>query len=63
MLLLRLAAHGRGEYRTAAEATFQACGPWMRQTPTGVFQLWLAMDSARSLSTKDTKGTKEAGRY
>jgi uncharacterized protein len=57
MLLLRLAAHGRSEYRAAAEATFQACAAWMQQAPTGTFQLWLAMDWERRLSAKDTKKT------
>jgi uncharacterized protein YyaL (SSP411 family) len=34
----------RDEYRNAAEATLRACFAWMRQVPTGTFQLLLAMD-------------------
>jgi uncharacterized protein YyaL (SSP411 family) len=45
MLLLRLQAIFVGDhYRTAAESAFRACFPWMRQVPTGVFQLFLALD-------------------
>jgi uncharacterized protein YyaL (SSP411 family) len=35
---------GREEYRAAGEATLRACFAWMRQVPTGTFQLLLAMD-------------------
>jgi hypothetical protein len=34
----------RDEYRSAAETTLRACFAWMRQVPTGTFQLLLAMD-------------------
>jgi uncharacterized protein len=45
MLLRRLyAATGRDEYRVAAENTLRACAARMRQIPTGVFQLFLAVD-------------------
>lgn len=44
-LFVRLQAiRGSETYRTAAEATFQACLPWMQQWPTGTFQLLLARD-------------------
>ncbi len=44
MLFLRLAsAAARDDYRTAGEATLHACLPWMRQAPTGTFQLLLAL--------------------
>jgi uncharacterized protein YyaL (SSP411 family) len=45
MLLYRLQriCH-RDDYRVAAEATLRACFAWMRQAPTGTFQLLLAMD-------------------
>ena len=46
MLLLRLQAIAAGhDYRAAAEAAIRACDAWMRQVPTGVFQLLLAIDS------------------
>ena len=46
MLFLRLhAICRRDDYRAAAEATLRACLPWMRQAPTGTFQLLLATDS------------------
>ena len=42
-LLVRLRAIcGRDDYRAAAEATLRACSAWMRQVPTGTFQLLLA---------------------
>ena len=45
MLLLRLQAISGGDgYRIAAEAALRACLARMRQVPTGVFQLLLAMD-------------------
>ena len=45
MLLLRLHAISPVDnYRIAAEAVLRACFPWMRRTPTGVFQLLLAVD-------------------
>ena len=44
-LFYRLHRIGRREdYRAAAEATLRACFAWMRQVPTGTFQLLLAMD-------------------
>jgi uncharacterized protein YyaL (SSP411 family) len=44
-LFYRLQRIGRCEdYRLAAEATLRACFAWMRQVPTGTFQLLLAMD-------------------
>jgi uncharacterized protein YyaL (SSP411 family) len=46
MLLARLAAvTGRDDDYAAAEATLRACAPWMRQVPTGTFQLLLTADS------------------
>jgi uncharacterized protein len=46
MLLVRLATIvGRDDYRAAAEATLGACLPWMRQVPTGTFQLLLTLDA------------------
>ncbi len=49
MLLLRLQAiSGGDDYRVAAEAAFRACFAWMRQVPTGAFQLLLAMDLLQS---------------
>jgi len=46
MLFLRLhAICRRDDYRAAAHATLRACLPWMRQAPTGTFQLLLAADS------------------
>jgi uncharacterized protein YyaL (SSP411 family) len=46
MLLLRLQAIAAGhDYRMAADATIRACDAWMRQAPTGVFQLLLAMSA------------------
>jgi uncharacterized protein len=44
-LLLRLPAISAGDrYGAAAEAALRACSGWMRQVPTGVFQLLLARD-------------------
>jgi hypothetical protein len=49
MLLARLSAiAGRNDCRTAAEATLGACLPWMRQVPTGTFQLLLTLDAISS---------------
>jgi uncharacterized protein YyaL (SSP411 family) len=46
MLLLRLQAIATGhDYRMAADAAIRACDAWMRQAPTGVFQLLLAMSA------------------
>ena len=48
MLLLRLARiTGRDDYRAVAQATLRACYPWMRQVPTGTFQLFQALDLTR----------------
>jgi hypothetical protein len=45
MLLLRLQAiSGRDDYGVAAEGEIRAFVPWMRQVPSGVFQLLLAVD-------------------
>jgi uncharacterized protein len=45
MLFWRLhAILDNDDYRVAAENTIRACAAWMRQMPTGVFQLFLAMD-------------------
>jgi len=44
MLLLRLqAVCGRDDYLVAAEKAIRAFAPWMRQMPTGVFQLLLVI--------------------
>ncbi len=44
-LLLRLLPfRPKEEYRSAAEATFRALAPWMRQAPSGTCQLFLAMN-------------------
>ena len=49
MMLLRLQAIcGRNDYRVAAEDTIRASVPWMRQVPTGVFQMFLAIDFRES---------------
>ncbi len=40
---LQRTCHG-DDYRSAAEATLRACFAWMRQVPSGTFQLLLAMD-------------------
>jgi hypothetical protein len=45
MLLLRLhTISGRDEYRAAADSTLRTLLPWMRQMPTGTFQLLLALN-------------------
>ena len=57
MLLVRLAAvTGRDDDRAAAEATLRACAPWMRQAPTGTFQLLLTADSIGVTSTASFRG-------
>lgn len=54
MLLLRLQAISPGDnFQIAAIAALRACFPWMRQAPTGVFQLLLAMDLRDNDSVHD----------
>ena len=53
MLLLRLQAVTAGhDYRVAAEAAIRACDAWMRQVPTAVFQLLLAIEADSDSSTE-----------
>ncbi len=51
MLLLRLhVITGRDDYRVAAAGAIRASVAWMRQVPSGVFQLLLAIDLEESAS-------------
>ena len=43
-LLLRLPAAVGDKYRLAAQSALRACHPWIRQMPTAVFQLLLALE-------------------
>jgi hypothetical protein len=46
MLLLRLQGHSAdNRYGAAAAAALRACSGWMRQVPTGTFQLLLAREA------------------
>ena len=49
----------RDDYRGAAEATLRACFAWMRQVPTGTFQLLLAMELTRIMIHEGHEGHEE----